>query len=346
MFRFAFASMIFLLFILSSISVGQEAASPTSESPAQSDTTSLVVLRISGKPVTERQVLNMIDDVARQMNLSLEKLRQRNALLFKDALNNLITLTLLKDQIVKQNIIVDPVAIEQQVTKIMKQYPTPEAFRKALAAQGISESELKKNLEESIGLQRVIDGIFKNIPPITDADIEKFYNDNPDKFGLPERIHAAHILIRVPSGSTPEQKSAIQKRLEGILADIEANTITFEDAAAKYSQDPASAPKGGDIGTFARGNMVKPFEEAAFGTKPGNISMIVETPYGYHIVKTLEMKPAGKSTLIEAQNAIKQYLEQNAKQTARQKYVDELRSKATIESFMTQEEFINRHPAD
>jgi peptidyl-prolyl cis-trans isomerase C len=346
MIRSGFIFFILLLTPLTSFSEGQEASSTTSLSPSQSKPADLVVLRISGRPITERQVINMIDDMTRQMKLPFEQLRQRNSLLFKDALSNLVTIALLKDQIQQQSITVDPATIDQQAAKISKQYPSQGAFQKALTAQGLTESELRKNLEESIGLQLVMDAIVKNIPPVSDVEIEKFYTDNPDKFSLPERVRASHILLTVPPGSTTEQKDAIKKRLGIIRTDIEAGTISFADAAAQYSQDPATASKGGDLGTFTHGQMVKPFEEAAFATKPGMLSGAVESTLGYHLIKTTEMKPAGKATLEESKQSIKQHLEQIAKQAAKQKYVQELQSKTKIESFMTEEEFTNRHPVD
>lgn len=346
MIRSVFIFFILFLTALPSICEGQEASSPKSLSPAQSELTDLVVLRISGRQITERQILNMIDDMARQMKLSFEKLRQRNSLLFKNALTNLITISLLKDQIQQQNITVDSVAIDQQVSKIAKQYPSQEAFQKALTAQGLTESELRKNLEESISLQQVMDGIVKNVPPATDAEILKFYTENPNRFSLPERVRASHILLTVNSGNTADQKAVIKKRLEAIRAEIEAGTLSFADAATKYSQDTATASKGGDLGTFTHGQMVKPFEDAAFDTKPGMLSAVVESAFGYHLIKTIDMKPAGKATLEESQGSIKQYLEQNAKQAAKQKYIEELQSKTKIESFMTEEEFVNRHPVE
>jgi peptidyl-prolyl cis-trans isomerase C len=288
----------------------------------------------------------MIEDMASQMKLPLEKLRQRNSLLFKNALTNLVTIALLKDQIKQQNIIVDAATIEQQVSKIVKQYPSQEAFQKALAAQGLTESQLRKNLEESISLQQVIDGAVKNVPPASDAEIEKFYTENPGKFSLPERVRALHILLTVPSNSTTDQMAVIKKKLEVLRADIEAGAVSFADAAAKYSQDPATASRGGDLGTFTHGQMIKPIEDAAFGTKPGMLSAVVESSFGYQLIKTIDLKPAGQATLEESKESIKQYLEQNAKQAAKQKYLEELQSKTKIESFMTEEEFVNRHPAN
>jgi len=273
-------------------------------------------------------------------------MKQRNTILFKDAVDSLTAIALLKNQAKQLNLTVDKAKLDQEMATISKRFPSQEEFQKAMASQGLTESELRKNVEESMSLQLVIDQAAKDAPVATDADVQKFYEDNPEKFPMPEQVHAAHILLRVDQKSTPEQKAESKKKLEDIRADIEGNKISFSDAAARYSQDPSNAQKGGDLGSFPRGRMVKPFEDAAFATKPGTLSQIVETQFGFHIIKTLELKPAGKATLEEVRPAIKQYLDQVNRQKIAQRYLEDLKAKATIETFMTAEEFSKRHPVN
>ncbi len=304
----------------------------------------LVVARISGQPITEKQVLLAIDQLAGQQRLSLEDLKQRNSLLFKDALDSMIRIALVKNQVRLQNLTVDKAQIDEEVQQLLKRFPSQEQFQKALSAQNMTESDLRKNIEESLAMQQVIEKAVKDVPAVTDAEISKFYEDNPDKFMRTEQVHAAHILLRTDPKNTPEEKAEIKKKIEGIRTEIESKAITFADAAAKYSQDPSNAKTGGDLGFFPRGQMVKPFEDAAFGTKPGELSPIVESPFGFHIIQIIEAKPAGKVPLEEAKASIAEYLNQVAKQAAAQKYVTELKAKAEVETYMTQEEFLKRHP--
>ena len=204
---------------------------------------------------------------------------------------------------------------------------------------------LRKNIEDSLGLQQLMDRAVKDVPEATEEEIAKFYEANSSKFATPEQLRASHILLKVDSKNTPEEKAEVKKKIEAIRAEIESNAITFADAAAKYSQDSGNAAKGGDLGFFARGRMVKPFEEAAFAAKPGTVTPVVETQFGYHIIKVAELKPAGQLSLEQAKAPIKQVLNQSAKQRAAQKYMDELKAKAAVESFMTAEEFVKRHPS-
>jgi peptidyl-prolyl cis-trans isomerase C len=336
--------LILLATVMCGTASAQQGATPVASKPeVNEEETDLVVARVSGRPITEKQVVEVIDQLASQKRMSLDQLRERNTLLFKDAVDNLVTIALLKNQAQQQHVTVDKAAVDQQLQQISQRFSSREQFQKALAAQSITEADLRKNVEESITLQLVIDEAVKDVPGATEEDVKKFYDENPEKFEMQERVHAAHILLRVDAHSTPEQKAEIKKELEGIRADIESKAITFAEAAAKYSQDPSNAQKGGDLGFFTRGQMVKPFEEAAFTTQPGTLSPIVETQFGYHIIQVIEVKPAGKASLEEAKADVKRYLDQMDRRKASQKFVDELKAKATIEMFMTQDEFAKRH---
>jgi len=313
--------------------------------PAPPPATDLVVVRVSGDPITEKQILAQIDMLASQTILTPEQQKNRNSFLFQGAVDNLVTASLLKEHARKQGVTIDKAMVDERVREISKRYPSREAFEKALSSQGANEEGLRKVLEEGLMMQHVLDQATRDVPPATEAEIVKFYNENPDKLPIPERVHAAHILLRVSANATPEQKAEIRKKIEEIRAEIESKKITFADAAAKYSQDQTNAAKGGDLGFFSRGQMVKPFEEAAFGTTPGTISPVIETQFGYHIIHVIEHQAAHKATIDEARPAIKDHLERVKKQQAAKELVDELKAQARIETFMTAEEFGRRHPS-
>jgi len=303
----------------------------------------LVVVRVSGDPITEQQVLGAISELARQEDFTIEQSKQRNSLLFNRAVESLVTVSLMRSRMREMNIAVDDADVDAQLNQTSQRFPSPEAFQKALADQGLTETGLRNNIIENIRMQKVVDEASKNAAVITEADIEKFYNDNPNQFALPERARMAHILFKIPPDSTAAQKEEIRKRLEGIRVEIEAEIITFSDAAAKYSQDENTSSKGGDMGFVTRTNIPKPFVDMLFNTKPGTVSPALESQSGYHIIKALEVRPAEQASLQDSKSSLRQMLEQNAKQSARQKYVEELKNKAAIEYFMTLEEFDKRH---
>lgn len=120
---------------------------------------------------------------------------------------------------------------------------------------------------------------------VSDAEVKQYYDENAAKFQGNEQRQASHILIGVNANATPEEKTAAKQKAEAILQQAKANPKTFEKLAIENSQDTGSAAKGGDLGSFGRGAMVKPFEEAAFSMKVGEISPLVESEFGYHIIK-------------------------------------------------------------
>ncbi|AMV72935.1 peptidyl-prolyl cis-trans isomerase [Desulfuromonas sp. DDH964] len=155
-----------------------------------------------------------------------------------------------------------------------------------------------------------------------EGDLEKYYRRHLDRFEIQEQVKAAHILIKVDQNSSPEQKTARRKLAEKVLDEAKAGK-DFADLARRYSDDPGSATKGGDLGYFPRGAMVKPFEQAAFSLKPGELSGIVESSFGFHIIKCEGYIEAGIKPLAEVTDAVKEGLRsEKASQLALEKALD------------------------
>ncbi|MCG6933010.1 MAG: SurA N-terminal domain-containing protein [Gallionella sp.] len=127
---------------------------------------------------------------------------------------------------------------------------------------------------------------------INDADVRNYYDSHKTEFGTPEERRAAHILIAVKASAPQAEQDAARAKAEQLLQQARKNPGDFAELAKKYSQDPGSAAKGGDLGYFGRGAMLKPFDDAAFALKVGEISGLVKTDYGFHIIKLLAIKPS------------------------------------------------------
>jgi peptidyl-prolyl cis-trans isomerase D len=136
---------------------------------------------------------------------------------------------------------------------------------------------------------------------VNDAEVKQFYDENAAKFQGDEQRHASHILIGFGVGATDKDKAAAKEAAADILAQLKKNPKRFEELATKHSQDPGSATKGGDLGSFGRGAMVKPFEDVAFSMKVNQISELVESEFGYHIIKLIGI--TGQSTKFEDMKA-------------------------------------------
>jgi len=147
------------------------------------------------------------------------------------------------------------------------------------------------------------------------------------RFG--ERARARHILIRVPPNASKEEKDAAFKKIKDVQARLKKGE-DFSDLAGKYSQDPGSKDRGGDLGYFSRGDMVPAFDKTAFALDVGQTSDIVETDFGYHIIQLQEKKAAGKMSLDEIKDDLREYLFQQRGAKRFETYVKDLHSKADI----------------
>jgi len=159
---------------------------------------------------------------------------------------------------------------------------------------------------------------------VTDADIQSFYDENPSLF---ERVHASHILFRVTPNASDTEKAEARKKAQDVLDQLNKGK-DFAELARQYSEDPGSAPNGGDLGFFGRGQMVPAFENAAFAMKPGEVSGIVESDFGYHIIKTLEKKSL---TLDEIKPKMGDFLSDRKVAMAMEQRLKTLRDQAKIE---------------
>jgi peptidyl-prolyl cis-trans isomerase D len=153
----------------------------------------------------------------------------------------------------------------------------------------------------------------------SEDEIEQYYKEHVAQYTLAEERQASHILLNLAKGSSDVEKAALLEKAKAIASDARKNPTGFASLAKQHSQDSGSATQGGDLGLFARGSMVKPFDDAVFGMKAGDISDPVESEFGYHIIKLTDIKPAR----IQSQSEVKQSVVQEvSKQKASKKFTE------------------------
>ena len=160
-----------------------------------------------------------------------------------------------------------------------------------------------------------------------------FFESNASSFQEGERVRAAHILIRVPAGTDAEGKAALRGKAEAVLARIQKGE-DFATLARSSSDDADSAPRGGDLGELRRGQVAEPFEKAMFALAPGKVSGVVETDYGFHIIKVQERLPARLLGFEEVKDRLKEQLTLRKQQERQQAFVNSLRARAKVETFL------------
>lgn len=147
------------------------------------------------------------------------------------------------------------------------------------------------------------EAVKKNIV-LNEADLKSYYEQNKERLGTPEERRASHILVTAPTSASAADREKAKAKAEQLLASVKGAPATFADVARKNSQDTGSAEKGGDLDFVTRGAMVKPFEDAMFGLKKGEISGLVETPFGFHIIQLTDIKPSNVPPFEQARAGI------------------------------------------
>jgi peptidyl-prolyl cis-trans isomerase C len=217
--------------------------------------------------------------------------------------------------------------VQDGIEEIKKRFTKEEEYNQELARQGLTEEKFKEQVKEQLMVIKLIDQEVKaKVVPPTDSEIEDFYKQHESEMVEPEQVRVRHILIKV--GENTDKKEAL-KRITEILKEAKKGKTSFAELAKKYSEDP-SAAKGGDIGFFVRGQMVRKFEEVAFALNVGEISDVVETEYGYHIIQSIEKKTAEKKSLDEIRDYLRNFISQKKMEERYEKWLRVLRDKASI----------------
>ncbi|MDB6065120.1 MAG: Peptidylprolyl isomerase [Pedosphaera sp.] len=219
---------------------------------------------------------------------------------------------------------------EKRFDLIKKNAQSETALALQLKSMGLTEDTLRVRLKEEATAQAVL----KSKVTVKDEDVKKFYDDNPSKFEQPEMVRASHILIMTgdKNGSpmSEDDKKAKRKKIEDILKKAKEPGADFGKLAKEYSEDPGSKDNGGEY-KFPRGQMVPEFEAAAFSLQTNQISDVITTSFGYHIIKLSEKIPAKKVEFAEASSNIKSYLESTEIEKIMPKLGPQLKKEAGVE---------------
>lgn len=244
-------------------------------------------------------------------------------------LDNLIGRELLKQEAARQQLKADDAEIAAQMDTLKKRFGSEEEFKNALTRMNITEQSLKEQFAMEIVLRKLVEHEVASKITLGPDDAKNFYDQNPEMFKTPEMVRASHILVKVEENASPEDKAKALAKIKGIQKRVQGG----EDFAvvAKEVSDCPSKENGGDLNFFQRGQMVGPFENAAFSLKPGQMSDIVETEYGYHLIKVTDRKDAGVSSFAEMEPRIEQHLKSEKVSQQLGQYVNQLKTAAKIE---------------
>lgn len=288
-----------------------------------------VIATIGGVEVNREVFVRVLDNLIKQMKTHGQPLTEewlKNAQ--KQVADRMVVAEVLYQDAQAKKIKVDDKEVQDQLDKIAKSFPSPEEYKKGLKEQGVTEKDLKRDIGKNLAIRRLLDEKVAAAVKVDEAEAKKYYDEHTKEFDRPEMVHARHIILLVDKAADDAKKAETKKKMDEIQAELKGGA-KFEDIAKKYSQD-GSAESGGDLGLFPKGAMVKEFEDAVWNMKPGEVSGVITTPFGLHIIKFEERKAAGSVPFAEMKNDLIRGLESQKKGEAVNKYIADLKAKAKI----------------
>ncbi len=316
------------------------------------------IIKVNGENITQGQFdesFNKSTQGGMMAQLGINVKDGKNSFLYyliKDkVVNELIVKELLNQEVEKRGIKVSGEDVDNAVKEIVDKVGSKEQLNQILKQNGITTSQFKKDLAEEVKMKKLAQELTDS--KVSDADAKKYYNENVNQFKYPEKVKASHILISVNPQEIEEiitsdkenagaSQEEIKKKVaaeianrkakaEKLLGEIKKDQSQFEKLAKENSDDTTTAVKGGDLGFFAAQDMVPEFSKAAFSMKPNTVSNLVETQFGYHIIKVTDRMAAGQQPFEKVKNDIKGFLETQKQLEAIDKLVESLKKNATIE---------------
>lgn len=297
----------------------------SAETPAAAE--QKTAAQVNGKTITYRD-LDTEFHARTQVPFETVQDDPRAQTLRKQILEQLIDEEILLGEANRRKLQVTAAMVDERFEHIRSRFPSEEAFDQALSSRGITTQKLKANIHEGLLRQQIIDQEVLQKVSVSPEELQSFFREHKDDYVQEEAVHARHILFRVATDASPEDDQKAQNRATAVLAKAKKGE-DFAKLAAEFSEGPTK-DRGGDLGYFGRGKMVKAFEDAAFKLKVGEISDPVRTRFGYHLIKVEDRKDAKRLSYEEAEGRVKQKVTEEKAIALYRKFVTTLRSKAKV----------------
>ena len=293
-----------------------------------------VVVTINGKVITEGRLEEEIKKMTKR--IPPEDVERNKDRIRQQTLGALIAIQLLEEKIKAANIVATEEDVLEQIKEVAsRQKMTVEELKEMMVKSGMDFDEWKEEMEfeRRVRFQKLFDIELADVLKVTESEANDYYTKNIKRYEVPEQVRASHILIR-PDTSDPnidpnEAKAKALARAQSLLKLVKEKGADFAELA-KANSDSPSKEKGGDMGFQPKGAFVASFEKVAFELEVGQISDVVETPYGYHIIKVTDRKEAHTRAFDEVKDRIMKVIMQRKQTEHIPKYVESLKAKAKI----------------
>jgi parvulin-like peptidyl-prolyl isomerase len=277
----------------------------------------VVAATVNGEVIYVTELDGEVNAVAKQYGIDLgspEGARQRPEIT-RVVLDQLIEQRLVLQEARRFGALPNEAQVELQLQEIKRTFPTETDFATALAQRHLTLPDLKTRLRTAWAARNLM----VKVAPVTvpETEIDQYFRAHRNKFDRPEQVHVKHILL----ADEPQARLVLAKLRRG---------EPFDDLARQYSKDPGSRERGGDLGFVSRGQLVPEFEQVAFTLQPKQISDIVKTQYGYHLIQVLERRPPQPATLDQVRDQVRDQLQTSKQDAAFQAWLQQVKAQAKI----------------
>ncbi|MBI4775353.1 MAG: peptidylprolyl isomerase [Deltaproteobacteria bacterium] len=287
---------------------------------------------VNGKPITVAALeKNLVIAQKRYEAMKKRLTDQERKELRSTVLNTMIEEILLDEVADREGVRVDDAEVDSVIETFKGKYPTEAAFQKAVSDAGSSLDELRQNIRRGKRIKKLLDNRFELKPGEAETMAQSYYESHPDEFVQEESYKVGNILIRKSEKADTSVQEEARKKAEKALSRIKAGE-NFADVAKEVSEGPR-AKEGGDLGYITKGRMVPEFEAVAFSLKQGEVSDIVETRFGYQIIKVYDIRKGKRVPFDKIKVSLTRRMEQDFGREKTNEYVSSLREKAKIEVF-------------
>lgn len=316
------------------------------------------IIKVNNQPITKAQFETEFkkvssDSVLTRMGIDIPQDENNFMyLMLKDrVINDLIVKTLMEQELEKRHIKITKADLDNELKALIDKIGSKEQFQAILKRNGMTNEQFMIDLKNEVKARKLVNMV-ENVK-ISDREAELFYTKNQDKFVYPDKVRASHILILADPMAIEKQiretskneivsdtivKEKVQAEMDARLQKAKNIEMAiknlpdeFEKIAREKSEDVASAKNGGDIGFFAKEEMVEPFAKQAFSQQPNTISPVIQTQFGYHIIKVTDRVAAGKEPFVKVKEQIKLYLQTQRQMEILEKLIVQMKSQAKIE---------------
>ena len=307
---------------------------PATSHALEKNTPPEVLATVNGEPVPYSAIEEAVDGTVREWEKRSGKKAddQVRMEITRIVLSNTIRDVIIRQECQKYMIEVSDEELDRELLKHMLQYGGKKQFEENLAANNLSLDIIKTKLWSAVAAKKLVNEVVVSRIDVTDEDIAKLYEATKGRFYTPPSAELSHIVIEVPEDATAEQYAEAKAKAELVLKKLREGA-DFAEMAREYSDDP-NKMEGGKIGVLRPGRMPSEFDAAAFALKQGEISDVVKTKYGYHIIKAGNVTPESIVPLEDAKEGITLLLKKTKIEMAEKSYMEQLLRSAKIQSFI------------